>query len=377
MLNRTVTTRFPGLTMRRALSATLLRTVTVTVIQEPAAPSDPDGGDTVTLPFGLVTAKLTGPPTAVTMNVPLAGLPLTADSTRSFGVTCRVPGVGGGDGEGDGDGDGGGDGGGEDGVGADERGASGDVLWPAVGPSVGDVAVLGDPDAGVGLRPGEDCAPAWLDAAIDGAADVPKLPPPRATVEARARCVPPAISSTAIPPATAATATAATPAVARGRRRAPCHHRGPGGMIGFGNPVRPNAPARCVTLTRSARPVGVLSAPACSTRSRRASGGLTCGTAPTEASRAASAEAGAEPGGIGREPRGPEPRGPEPRGPEPRGPEPAQAFVPCDRVQPGAELVRIAEPLELGGGDGKGVRHGVGGLTRRMRVGQQGPAVGV
>ena len=190
-----------------------------------------------------------------------------------------MPGVGGGDdegdGEGDGDGDGGGDGGGEDRVGADERGASGDVLWPAVGPSVGDVAVLGDPDAGVGLRPGEDCAPAWLDAAIDGAADVPKLPPPRATVEARARCVPPAISSTAIPPATTATATAATPAAARGRRRTSCHHRGPGGMIGFGNPVRPNAPARCVTLTRSARPVGVLSAPACSTRSRRASGGLT------------------------------------------------------------------------------------------------------
>ena len=214
---------------------------------------------------------------------------MTADSTRSFGVTRRVPGVGGGDDEGDGDGDG--DGGGEDRVGADERGASGDVLWPAVGPSVGDVAVLGDPDPGVGLRPGEDCAPAWLDAAIDGAPDVPKLPPPRATVEARARCVPPAISSTAIPPATTATATAATPAVARGRRRTSCHHRGPGGMIGFGNPVRSNAPARCVTLTRSARPVGVLSAPACSTRSRRAPGGLTRGTAPPEASRAASAGA--------------------------------------------------------------------------------------
>ena len=162
MLNRTVTTRFPGLTMRRAVSATLLRTVTVTVIQEPAAFSDPDGGDTVTLLLGLVTAKLTGPPTAVTMNVPLAGLPRTADSTRLFGVTCRVPGVGGGDDEGDGEGDGDGDGddGGEDRVGADERGGSGDVLWPAVGPFVGDVAVLGDPDPGLGPRPGEDCAPA-------------------------------------------------------------------------------------------------------------------------------------------------------------------------------------------------------------------------
>jgi hypothetical protein len=138
MMNRTVTTRFPGLTMRLVVSATSLRTVTVTVIQEPATFSDPDGGDTVTLALELVTRKLTGPPTALTMNVPLAGLPRTADSTSSFGVTCRVPGVGGGDGEGDGDGDGEGEGegdgdaegegDGEDRVGADERGASGDVL---------------------------------------------------------------------------------------------------------------------------------------------------------------------------------------------------------------------------------------------------------
>ena len=202
-------------------------------------------------------------------------------------------------------------------VGADDRGASGDVLWPAVGPSAGDVAVLGDPDAGVGLRLGEDGAPAWLDAAIDGAADVPKLPPPRATVEAWARCVPSAISSTAIPPATTATATAATPAATRGRRRTWCHHRGPGAMIGFGNPVRPNAPARCVTLTRSARPVGVLSAPASSTRSRRPSGGLTSGTAPSEASRAASAEAGA---GASRAASAPSPAAPSPAAPSPAAP---------------------------------------------------------
>ena len=32
---------------------------------------------------------------------------------------------------------------------------------------------------------------------------------------------------------------------------------------------------------------------------------------------------------------------------------------------------------ELGGGDDKGVRHGVGGFTRRVRVGQHEPAVGV
>ena len=61
----------------------------------------------------------------------------------------------------------------------------------------------------------------------------------------------------------------------------------------------------------------------------------------------------------------------------PRRPELTQAFVPRDRVQPGTELVRIAEPLELGGGDDKGVRHGVGRLTRRVRVGQHEPAVGV
>jgi len=200
MLNRTVTVRFPGLTVRCAVSATLLRTVTRTVIQEPAALSDPDRGDTVTFPFGLVMTKLTGPPTALTMNVPLAGLPLTADSTSSLGVTSRVPGVGGGDDEGDGEGDGDGDGdgdrdgdgdgdrdgdrdGGEDRVGADDRGASADVLWPAVGPSAGDVVLLGEPDAGMGVRFGEDGPPAWLDAAI-GTADVPKAPPPRATVEA-------------------------------------------------------------------------------------------------------------------------------------------------------------------------------------------------
>jgi len=197
MLNSTVTTRFPGLTVRRALSATSLRTVTVTVTQEPAAPSDPDDGDTVTLALWLVMTKWTGPPTAFTRNIPLAGLPLTADSTSSLGVTCRVPGVGGGDDEGDGegDGDGDGDGGGEDRVGADDRGAPGDVLWAAVSRSAGDVAVLGDANADAGLRLGEDGLPAWLDAAI-GAADVPKLPPPRATVEAWARCVPPVISST-------------------------------------------------------------------------------------------------------------------------------------------------------------------------------------
>ncbi len=299
------------------------------------------------------------------MNVPLAGLPLTADSVTPFGVTCRVPGVGGGDddgdgeGEGDGDGDGDGDGsGGADWVGADDRSAPGDVLWLTVADDVG------DPGADAGPRPGEDGPPAGLDAAL-GAPDVSTLPPPRATVEAWARCVPPATSSTTIPPAATATATAATPAAARGLRRTSCHHRGPDRMTGFGNPVRPNAPARCVTLTRSARPVGELSAPAFSTRSRRPSGGPPSGVAPAEAGRASPAKAGrASPAAS-------------PRAREPRGPCPAQAFVPRDRAQPGAELVRITEPAELGGGDGKGVRHGIGGLSRRVRIGQHGPAVGI
>ena len=39
MLNPTVTTTFPGFTVRWALSATWLRTVTVTVTQEPAGPA--------------------------------------------------------------------------------------------------------------------------------------------------------------------------------------------------------------------------------------------------------------------------------------------------------------------------------------------------
>src|SRR5579859_468742 len=296
MLNTTVTTRAPGLTIRRTVSATLLRTVTLTVTQEPAAVSEPDGGDTVTWAFGLVTTKLTGPPTAVTRNVALAGLPAGADSTIRRGVTCRVPGGGGGgdgdgdgdaDGDGDGDGDADGDGEGEPRVGADDRGVPGDVARPGVGPSAGDVCVPGDPGAGVGARLGEGRAAGWLDAATEGATEgapaVANVLPPSATVEAWARCVPPETSSAAIPPATTARATAATAAAARGRRRTPSHHRGPGGMTGFGNPVGPNAPARCVTLARCARPVGELSAPPCSTRSRRLPSGLTSAAAPSAA----------------------------------------------------------------------------------------------
>ena len=130
----------------------------MTVIQAPAELSDPDGGDTVTLPFGLLIRKLTGPPTAVRMNVPLAGWPLTAVSTSPFGDTLSVPGVGEGDGDGEGDGEGEGDrdGGSEDLVGAGDLDVPGDVLWPAVGTSAGDIDAFDAPAAGVGSRLGED-----------------------------------------------------------------------------------------------------------------------------------------------------------------------------------------------------------------------------
>ena len=57
MVKATVTTMLPGSTMRRALIATRLRTVTVTVTQEPAESSNPWAGDTVTLAFGLWITK--------------------------------------------------------------------------------------------------------------------------------------------------------------------------------------------------------------------------------------------------------------------------------------------------------------------------------
>ena len=252
------------------------------------------------------------------MNVPLAALPLTAVSTSSFGVTCRVPGVGGGDDEGDGDGDG--DGGGEDGAGADDR--TSPVTCP-------------DPRWTCPPRTSPRSAPPMRGSACGSAM---ATRPPGSTPHSRrtrrrevaaaqrhgrgsGRCGPPAISSAAIPATTTATATAATPAAARGCRRTSCHHRGPGGMIGLGNPVRPNGPARCVTLTRWARPVGVLSAQALSTRSRRSPGGLTSGSA-----------ASGPAGGVGR---------------EPGRPDLAQAFVPRDRVQPGPSWSGSRSPWSL------------------------------
>jgi hypothetical protein len=78
-----------------------------------------------------------------------------------------------------------------------------------------------------------------------------------------------------IPAVAPTAATIATAAAARECRR----DGGPGEPGGFGNPVRPNAPARCAVLTRSARPVGVLSVQAFSTCSRSSAGSSTAAQA--------------------------------------------------------------------------------------------------
>jgi hypothetical protein len=89
----------------------------------------------------------------------------------------EADGDGDGDGEGDGEGDGDLDGDDEDRADVGDCRGSGDVLSPVVGPSVADVRA---PDAGVDFPLGEERAPGGLDAALD----VPKSPPPSATVEA-------------------------------------------------------------------------------------------------------------------------------------------------------------------------------------------------
>ncbi len=45
-----------------------------------------------------------------------------------------------------------------------------------------------------------------------------------------------------------------------------------------------------------------------------------------------------------------------------RGPQPPEAFVTRDRVEPGAELARVAEAAKLGHGDEERILHGVGGI---------------
>jgi len=173
MLSTTVTARFPGFTVRVVRSATRLFAVTVTVSRDPAEPSDPDFGDTVTLALALEIEKSAGPPTAVTRNVPLTALFFRADSASLAGLTFSVPG-GGGDRELEGDGEADASPPGDDDAGRDVSGAE---AWP-VGPS--------EPDAGArsaaaaGLAPGDDQARGGPDVALE----VTNPPPPSATVVA-------------------------------------------------------------------------------------------------------------------------------------------------------------------------------------------------
>jgi hypothetical protein len=81
-----------------------------------------------------------------------------------------------------------------------------------------------------------------------------------------------------IPAVVPTAATVATTAAARGYRRGR-RHGGPDEPGAFGNPVGPNAPARCAVLTRSARPAGVLSVQAFSTCLRNPTGSSTAGQA--------------------------------------------------------------------------------------------------
>ncbi len=78
-----------------------------------------------------------------------------------------------------------------------------------------------------------------------------------------------------IPAVVPTAATVATTAAARGYRRGRRRHGGPDEPGAFGNPVGPNAPARCAVLTRSARPAGVLSVQAFSTCRRTPAGSST------------------------------------------------------------------------------------------------------
>ena len=91
------------------------------------------------------------------------------------------------------------------------------------------------------------------------------------------RCDPRAVMIMVIPAAAANAASTATTATGRGCRLTRRHHRGPAGPMALGNPDGPNAPARCVTLTRCARPVGELSAQAVSTCPRSSAGRVTAG----------------------------------------------------------------------------------------------------
>ncbi len=300
------------------------------------------------------------------MIVPRATLPAAAVSARrgrrhrQLARRRRRRGRGDGD---DGDGDGAGDGdAGEDGGrdGADFETAA--CAETAPGLNV-------DPSPGAGDAVVPAFVPGW-GLAMTGCPPDPRrrrgpgTPPPRATGEVGARCEPPSISRATTPPSTIAPATAAT-AAARGRRRTSCHHRGPDETAGLGNPVRLNEPARCVTLARYARPVGVLSAQAARTLSLSSSGRVTSGIASSGARYPA-----------GRDPAGRDPAAGE-AGTPASGPSRRRHSFRTTACSQDLSRSGSVELRQLRGGDDEGVLHGLGGAAHRIRVGQHEPAVGV
>src|SRR5580658_3842097 len=230
MLSTTVTVASPGLTVSLVSTATLLCTETVITTQSPEV-SEPEYRDSTTLlataAGTVITQWVTGPSTAPSLNVPRATLPAAAASVSLAGVTVRVPEAGGDEDDGDEDGDGDT---GEDGVVfetvACAEAAPGLNVDPSAG--TGDAVV---PAFVPGLWVGDDGPPA-------GAEEAPRagIPPPRATGAVGVWCELPSISRATIPPSKTAPPAAATAAAARGRRRMSCHHRGPDGTAGLGNP---------------------------------------------------------------------------------------------------------------------------------------------
>src|SRR5437763_11822755 len=127
--------------------------------------------------------------------------------------------------------------------------------------------------------PGARVVPGAALAESEGDAEVAEITPSGAEVAARAWCGPPNASTGIVPAAAAAASTAsATPNATRGRRWTRRHRCGPR-PGDLGKPVPRNAPARYATPVRYARPTGVSSVQAASTRSRSPAGrGASSGT---------------------------------------------------------------------------------------------------
>ena len=124
---------------------------------------------------------------------------------------------------------------------------------------------------GRGRRAGDGARLAPPGAVLDAGAGTPASSP---GPEACGRCDPPAVMATVIPAVMASAAATATAATTPGcRRTRAATSDGPDGPIALGKPAGPNAPARCATLIRCARPAGELSAQAVSTWPASPAGG--------------------------------------------------------------------------------------------------------